>query len=302
MTDQLYLEDLKTCDLVVFDDLVGVSVNVQLDQVRLFRKSGGEWLHQQMRVSDIRKISSEEVTPGEFFTSRTGGVAKGLGEGINVTLQNRKEKKSAQQRTGVRISFRSVDLPVLFVAIGDEEKRASAFESLSQIIEGGGVNGKLQSIPISVAKYFHKPTARDIEHQEEINGVFSISILRDFNFLILAFMVASAWVGLEFGEHEASKYFYEDPNLRRIYGLGVLLFPIVWMLVNLYKTQVPVQISIGIAIAFFLYACVFAASANFLALALTMLVVYFAVSLCCMYLGLVLFRYLKLRVFGKASK
>lgn len=166
MSGQVYVDQFKSDPIVLFDVRSGFAINPKANTLRIFDKApNGEWTHQLLQASDIRRIERIALTPDEFMAVGYSG-AKAIGAGIGAAMRNSIERKKAAKGTGVKLYLRSVETPTVFVSIPDDARREAAYEALNQIIEGNAPNGEMRNIPESVYKAFHRPTAEEIAQEE----------------------------------------------------------------------------------------------------------------------------------------
>ena len=162
---RVYIDEVEAMPIAFFVNGNGLAVDQSADKVLIF-ENGPNWSAAQMSIDDIRRVENIVTTPGEYVTSRRGGVG-GIGEGIGALVGNALEKSKAKKESGLKIYFKSVRRPTMFIGGIDDQSRDSLFEGLNQVLEGRSINGVIHRIPSDVRQYFHRPTQSELQAQEQ---------------------------------------------------------------------------------------------------------------------------------------
>ncbi|MGR3616090.1 MAG: hypothetical protein ACU0BB_08620 [Paracoccaceae bacterium] len=167
VSEKICLEDFTNDDLVFFTGQVGLTLNLESSTFRLFRKIVGDWEFEEHPLSTIRSIAVHEVSPTRHTADGIGRWSKRAGQDIAVAIKNSQEKTSARRQTGLELMLRSVNEPRVFFVIPPGLQRDRLYEALSQVLEEGKLNGRLDAMPSSVRAQFHKATPEEKKKREK---------------------------------------------------------------------------------------------------------------------------------------
>ncbi|MHC9237256.1 hypothetical protein ACX9MO_16645 [Pseudooceanicola sp. 502str34] len=150
--------DISTFPVAFLHFNSGIAIDPESNTLILLTRasSSSTWQQAIHQVDDIRSIKRASFAPDEFFdSSRSGGglagAAHDLGSSIGLAIRNSMERKKAAARSGLELMLRSLETPKFFVNIPDENQLLRAYEAVSQVIDGRGLNGTYNTVSAAVA-------------------------------------------------------------------------------------------------------------------------------------------------------
>ena len=174
MSGQIYLDDLDDCELVILNSKGGLAANSKSNKLIIFKRINREWISQCFDLSDVSRVENITSSPDKLFGTSGRGLHS-AGEGVGTALHNAFHKSKSKRQTGIKIHFRSLDIPSVFLNMPIDTQRLSAFEGLNQFLDGGHVSGKLHQVPLHVRGELKRPTASEINRRQRRQSAFALS-------------------------------------------------------------------------------------------------------------------------------
>ena len=186
MSEALYLQDFQHDPIVYFENDDGVAVSQTKDRVLVFFRENKERRFLEYKIEDLRSV--ETVIPGhekiEVILGQGAGISGALqnaGFSAGTGIRNVLAKQKAKKGTGIRLNLRSMERPVHFIQVSDQENMAKLFEGLSQVLEGSELNGSISNIPYFIRDHYQKlsegeekaAAAREERQKKAFQNLFS---------------------------------------------------------------------------------------------------------------------------------
>ncbi|MFV1463170.1 MULTISPECIES: hypothetical protein [unclassified Phaeobacter] len=162
----VFTHDFEADDVVFFTRDAGFAINVSKARLIIFEKALGLWNDETVKLHMLR--GAREHTPstaGDMYYS-SGVGSRAIGQSVANAIRATVDAAKIRNGTGVELSFRSVNKPVLFLQVLDGQTRMKLMEALRQVLEDGRVYTAYREISDDVKEAFRERTDEEIEQGE----------------------------------------------------------------------------------------------------------------------------------------